>query len=341
MYCHRLESNHWEYFAPFSEWSWVRERLRPQTEGGISSDKDTFRPEHLTELLSFLTGRDLQRKGTYARFATAYRFQVLQEWCPATGHTGLLLFIDELDNVVRQIHGKGHAACFRTLAWYRSCPLLTHTRVIFAGTPEIITMLDRGGRSEYLGILKTQQTVRNEEVKTYERWKREADVLAQAGWEHCATLKPSQRVKLFERIAEIHVRAWGVKVAPDEEVVATLARNPQFNTTRRWVRAVVQFLDLLEQQQERRQQNAKQPWEMTLGEWRELHQSLIDRWQNMQDAKARAQLCEIGGMSTDCAHKYHVKQAIEQGLTVSHAVLAQYPDLYRLQGTDGDGERAN
>lgn len=289
--------------------------------------EDTFRPAYLTAILSFLTGQDLQTKGTYARFATGYRFQVVQEWCLAVGHKGVLLFVDELDNVVRQIHVNAHASCYRTLAWYCSCTQLARTRVIFAGTPEVIAMLDSGGRRKYLEVLRFRGTQRPEEMTTYERWKREADVLAKTGWEHCAVLTPSQRIKLFERIAEIHVRAWGVKVAPDEQAIATLARNPRFNTTRRWVRAVVQILDLLEQQQQRRQQTRKEAWEMTLGEWRELRQSLIERLQNTQDAAAKARLTEIGGLTTDYAHKYRVKQAMEQGLAVPHAVLAEYPDL--------------
>ena len=238
VYVDRRGRGEWKFFALPSEWPGIRERLLPLAQGGTTAHSKSFRPEQLTGLLSFLTGRDLQRKGTYARFATGYRFQAIQEWCLATGHKGLLLFIDELDNVVRQIHVNAHAGCFRTLAWYCSCPQLANTRVIFAGTPEIITMLDRGGRRQYLDILKLQASLRTEELKIYERWKREADALAEAGWEHCAALTPSQRIKLFERIAEIHVRAWGFKVAPDEQAIATLARTLHFNTTRRWVRVL-------------------------------------------------------------------------------------------------------
>ena len=57
--------------------------------------------------------------------------------------------------------------------------------------------------------------------------------------------------------------------------------------------------------------------------------------------RQEAQLCEIGGMTTDYAHKYRVKQAIEQGLVVPSAVLAEYPDLYPLHNIDGDEERPN
>ena len=204
-------------------------------------------------------------------------------------------------------------------------------------------MLDRGGRRQYLDILKLQASLRTEELKIYERWKREADALAEAGWEHCAALTPSQRIKLFERIAEIHVRAWGFKVAPDEQAIATLARTLHFNTTRRWVRAVVQILDLLEQQQEPREQTAQQAWEMTLGEWCVwMGQSLVERWQNTQDATARGALTvRDWWTTTDYAHKYRVKQAIEQGLVVPSAVLAEYPDLYPLHNIDGDEERPN
>jgi hypothetical protein len=327
VYVYRLGSSQWEYFAPPSAWPGILARLRPLAKGGTTASNETSRPEHVTGLLSFLTGHDLQRKGTYARFATGYRFQVIQEWCLATGHKGLLLFIDELDNVVRQIHVNAHAGCFRTLAWYCSCPQLANTRVIFAGTPEIITMLDRGGRRQYLDILKSQASLRTEELKIYERWKREADALAEAGWEHCATLKPSQRIKLFDRIAKIHASAWGVTVAPDEQTIATLARNPQFNTTRRWVRAIVQTLDILEQKQQPFYRARKPVWQMTLTEWRELRQSLQDRWNRTKDGSAEAALREIGGLTTDYAHKYRVNEALQQGLAVPSFVLAEYPDL--------------
>ena len=101
VYVDRRGRGEWKFFALPSEWPGIRERLLPLAQGGTTAHSKSFRPEQLTGiLLSFLTGRDLQRKGTYARFATGYRFQAIQEWCLATGHKGLLLFIDELDNVV-------------------------------------------------------------------------------------------------------------------------------------------------------------------------------------------------------------------------------------------------
>lgn len=198
-------------------------------------------------VIPFLCGDDLVRKGTYARFSAAYRFQLLLRWLEVTGHGGLLLVIDELDNIIRQIPGKGHPGCFRTLAWYCSSPGLSSLRVAFASTPEVVDVIDHTGRTSFSRSLFSQQTVLREEFKAYEKWRREADALGSEIWSHCPKLTRSERAALFGRIARIHNTAWGADSEPDPSMIDSLSRLPQFKTTRRWVRAAAQLLDLREQ----------------------------------------------------------------------------------------------
>lgn len=67
----------------------------------------------------------------------------------------------------------------------------------------------------------------------------------------------------------------------------------------------------------------------TLCEWRELCKRLRDRCEK-GDQLAKAHLREIGGITTDCAYKYRVQQALSQGLPVPTRLLADYPDLTGL-----------
>lgn len=203
-----------------------------------------------TWAIPFLAGNDLTRKSTYARFSAAYRLQLLLKWLEATAHKGLLLVIDELDNVVRQIAGKGHPACFRTLAWYCSNPGLRNLRVIFASTPEVVDVIDAQGRAWFSQALSHQQTVLREEFKTYEKWRREADVLGSDLWSRCPKLNRSQRLDLFGRIAGIHKIAWGSDHNSGSVIADAMSRMPQFTTTRRWVRVSAQLLDMFEQHKE-------------------------------------------------------------------------------------------
>lgn len=200
-----------------------------------------------SSLIPFLSGDDLVKKGPYARFSAAYRFQLLLRWLEVTGHKGLLLFIDEIDNVIRQIPGKGHPACFRTLAWYCSSSAFRSLRVVFASTPEVVDVIDHEGRASFSRTLSYQQTVRREEFKTYEDWRREADALGSEMWSQCPRLTRSERLALFERIARIHDVAWGANKERNPSIIDSLSRLPQFTTTRRWVRATAQLLDLFEQ----------------------------------------------------------------------------------------------
>lgn len=202
-------------------------------------------------LIPFLCGDDLVRKGTYARFSAAYRFQLLLKWLEATGHSGLLLFIDEVDNVIRQIPGKGHPGCFRALAWYCSCLDLRSLRVVFASTPEVVDVLDHTGRASFSHSLLSQQTVLRKEFEVYEKWCREADTLGSETWSHCPRLTRSERAALFDRIARIHSIAWGSDSASIAPLIDSLSRFPQFGTTRRWVRATTQLLDVFEQNRKR------------------------------------------------------------------------------------------
>ena len=248
---HIRRSGHqaWEFFATPEKWPTIRAALSGNVQSSQADRSTGAHPSYFSEFISFVSAQDLFRRSGYARFAAGYRLQFVLEWLRATGHQGLFLFIDEVDNVLRQIHGKAHPACFRTLAWYCSCPALQNLRVVFAGTPEIFDALDHGGRAQYAESLRSQETVREEEVRVYERWKREADRQAAEGWEKCATLRHAQRITLFNRIAEIHKVAWGTAVDLGSIDLPALAKRHEFDTTRRWVRATVQLLDMLYQKQ--------------------------------------------------------------------------------------------
>jgi hypothetical protein len=198
-------------------------------------------------LVRYFSAEDLISRGPMARFAASYRLQVLQQWLLETGHQGLLLFVDEVDNVIRQIHGKGHPGCYRTLGWYCCCPGLADTRVVFASTPEVLDRLDHGGADHYLNALRSQVTVRPEEVAVYRYWMRELEDQARGGWVRCPRLTVSQRVELFSRITGLYRIAWGRASRPSQAQLEDLARQPQFTTTRRWVRAVVHILEVSNQ----------------------------------------------------------------------------------------------
>lgn len=201
----------------------------------------------LVQLLRYLSAEDLVIKGNYARFTAAYRLQLVLRWLEQTSHRGLFLFIDELDNVVRQIHAKAHPACFRTLGWYCANNATPGLRVAFATTPEVMAMLDAGDRDNFGDAILGQKTVLMEEYDIYEQWNRQAAECARHGWERCVTLSPAQRVELFQKIVEIHRRAWGTGVPADINDVQRMALSGAFTTTRRWVRACIQLLDLRHQ----------------------------------------------------------------------------------------------
>lgn len=202
---------------------------------------------YYSDLIRYLSAQDLVNKSWYGRFAVAFRLQVVQRLLIETGHKGLLLFIDEVDNVVRQISPRGHAGCFRTLGWYCSAPVYPSVRVIFASTPEVMEMLDSYGRGLYRKSIREQKTIRPEEVRAYNKWDREADAQAGEGWHSCPALTTSQRLELFDNISALHVNAWGESQHLDAALVKELAKRPQYKTPRRWVRTVVQILDLLQQ----------------------------------------------------------------------------------------------
>jgi len=194
--------------------------------------------------IEYLTGRDLILKGAYARRASYYRLQVVLAWLMATGHRGLLLFIDEVDNVVRQIHGKGHSGCFRTLAWYCNTPALPGLRTVFAATPEVLALVGSHG-SYYQTDLASQRSVWPQEDAVFANWLDEARKQARLGWPTCPRLGAAQRVQLFGRISRIHHVAWNSTRQPNDELLSQLANESQFRVSRRWVRAAVQLLDLL------------------------------------------------------------------------------------------------
>ena len=213
----------------------------------LADDERTIsrNPRLSHRLVDYLSFRGIAR-GPTARFPAYYRLQILIAWLRATGHTGLFLFIDEVDNILRQIHGKAYPGCFRTLAWYCSSPSLDHLRVVFASTPEVIGLLGPGELQNLSRRLSEQKTVRDEELQGFSQWVRE---LSREGspWCHpCPMLSNGQRVRVFDNIAAIHRLAWGTQIA-QLAWVDEMARNTQFRTTRRWVKACVTLLDLHQQ----------------------------------------------------------------------------------------------
>lgn len=210
----------------------------------ISSDPSLWR------MSAFLSCADLVWRSTQARFSAIYRLRLIVEWLKLTGHKGLLLFIDELDNVIRQIHGKAHPACFRSLAWYCTAPRLDALRVIVAMTPEMVDRMNRSWLDSYGDSLDSQQTVHPEERSAYWAWSREVATVSANGWPHCPTLNAADRVELFRRIATFHEVAWGKQRRSVDELIHALAKQPSFRNTRRWVRASVSILDLIDQHPE-------------------------------------------------------------------------------------------
>jgi hypothetical protein len=119
-------------------------------------------------------------------------------------------------------------------------------RVVFAATPEVKEFLDASGRSSFADALSLQDTVTDVELEVYERWRAEADDQGANGWDEFESLTTHQRIELYRRIADIHRTAWGnPRVRVHDTDLAKLAGSGKFPTTRRWVRAVVQLLDLL------------------------------------------------------------------------------------------------
>jgi RecA/RadA recombinase len=218
------------------------------TAGAATQDISHSPP--LLRMATFLSCADLVWRSTQARFSAVYRLRLIIEWLKATGHKGLLLFIDELDNVVRQIHGKAHPACFRSLAWYCTAPRLDSLRVIVAMTPEMVDRVSSSWLDSYGDCLDSQQTVRPEECSTYWAWSREVAAVADNGWPHCPTLNAADRVELFQRIAAFHEVAWGNQFPSIDVLIQSLAKSHSFRNTRRWVRASVSILDLMHQHPE-------------------------------------------------------------------------------------------
>ena len=110
-------------------------------------------------------------------------------------------------------------------------------------------MLDSGGRDDYLRMLRYQTTVTEKEVRVYEQWNREASRLSGDGWQTCPRLTPAQRMLLFDKISRLHQDAWAWSAKDLNGKVEELARKREFRTARRWVRAAVQMLDMLQQTQ--------------------------------------------------------------------------------------------
>lgn len=250
VYRRATDQSEWQFYGLEDQWARLVAKLQdrdPSSEQNKIALPDTVNNPGLAALLRFLTAEDLVARASQARFHAAYRMQVALEWLRLTGHQGLFLFVDELDNVVRQISERGHPACFRTLAWYCSNRVTPSLRVTFATTPEVMSLLDKGYRRRCAQVLQAQKTVLPEECQTYLRWSREADTLATQGWDKCVSLAYPERLELYRRIGVLHKLAWGASVIPPDSAVELLARSPTFNTTRRWVRACVQLLDLYQQ----------------------------------------------------------------------------------------------
>ncbi len=214
----------------------------------LASDKEPIaRRRHQANLANYFTGEDLMHRSPMARFAAGYRLQLVERWLVGVGHHGLLLFVDEVDNIVRQIHTRGHSGCFRTLGWYCASPALAATRVVFASTPEILEQFNNGGGKHYLHSIQSQATVPLAEARAFGRWLGEVHSEAKAGWVSCPRLSAPQRLELFSRIAALYMTAWGRADTPTHRQLDELARHPQFSTTRRWVRAAVHVIECLTQ----------------------------------------------------------------------------------------------
>jgi hypothetical protein len=212
-----------------------------------NESQDLSHSHPLLRMANFLSCADLVWRSTQSRFAAVYRLRLIVEWLRLTGHKGLLLFIDELDNVIRQISRKAHPACFRSLAWYCTAPCLDALRIIVAMTPEMVERVSPSWLDAYGGNLDRQQTVRPEERSAYWNWRREAASLSAKGWPHCPALSAADRVELFQRIAAFHEVAWGKPRYSVDVLIRELATLPPLRNTRRWVRASVMILDLLQQ----------------------------------------------------------------------------------------------
>jgi hypothetical protein len=114
-------------------------------------------------------------------------------------------------------------------------------------TPEMAHGLDYSGRRALGQALDDQQSVIPEECQIFDHWSHEARASDAKGWEVCAPLNVPQRVELFHRIATLHQTAWDSCPNVSEGHIKALAKSAAFNTTRRWVRACAQILDLLTQ----------------------------------------------------------------------------------------------
>jgi hypothetical protein len=92
-----------------------------------------------------------------------------------------------------------------------------------------------------------QQTVRSEEIEAYEGWVNDVARQSNNGWYRCPPLSSDERIVLFHRIAAVYRAAWGCNWLVHSGTVAKLAQHPELRTPRRWVRATVQILDLLQE----------------------------------------------------------------------------------------------
>jgi hypothetical protein len=201
-------------------------------------------PRLAHRLVDYLSLRGITR-GSSARFPALFRLQVVISWLRAIGHKGLFLFADEVDNVIRQIHGKAHPGCFRTLSWYCSGPSLEHLKVVFASTPEVVEMIGPSGIRELSQKVFEQKTAREEEFRGFRRWTRELS--RDSPWAlTCPSLTAAQRLRVYDKIAAVHQRAWGT-MPQNPPGIDDLARMPEYYTTRRWVKTCVTLMDMNQQ----------------------------------------------------------------------------------------------
>ena len=73
-----------------------------------------------------------------------------------------------------------------------------------------------------------------------------------------------------------------------------------------------------------------EPWQMTVADWRAACLRLHERWDATKDPATWQEIIRLGGAnvrSGSGAHKVRVRQAMEEGIPVSEAVLKDYPDL--------------
>jgi hypothetical protein len=76
--------------------------------------------------------------------------------------------------------------------------------------------------------------------------------------------------------------------------------------------------------------DSRQPWEMTVKEWREVCLKLLDQFEISSDHAIENEIIRLGGMNTrnsSFAHKFRVQKALQEGKSIPKHILNDYMDL--------------